>query len=296
MVHPRIVAFPDSQPGTGVLGPVDAGVLTRTSDVDNKFYGSKYVTQVDTCAPGASCSPGRRDYVWAPNAGDVHEYQQGVSDKRGSWTVQLRGAAPSGQAVQLSELTWSFKGALDADGGTPLDQTSFGYQYSAKGEQQLKSVFRDSVLGVAGSKSETQHSYDPTTNRLTKTIQHGWTSTFSGSTWSTAERYVGTFYFTNHSCLGDAADPLGRAVEVHGPCLVSGFNATNCDGGGPVPITQTFYWPLTESTARAGRVQKTVRFTNNVGLSCATAASLTTTYSTYDARGMLRLSRIPMAW
>ena len=282
MVHPRIASYPDSQPGTGVLGPVDAGVIQRTYDADSKSYGSRMVSYFDTCAPGTSCSPGTVNYVWAPNTGSVHEYQQGVSDKRGGWTVQLM---DPGQSPQLSELKWSFRGALDADGGTPLEQTSYAYQYTTKGEQQLKSVFRDSVLGPGGSKFETQRSHDPTTNRLTKTIQHGWTSSFSGSSWTTAERYVGTFYFTNHSCLGDAADPLGRVVEVHGPCLVSGFNATNCDGGGTVPITQTFYWPLTETSPRAGRVQKTVRFTNNVGLSCAAAANLTTTYSVYDARG-----------
>jgi RHS repeat-associated protein len=285
MQHPRTVDFLESQPGDGNPPPVDAGVLRRTYDVQaiqSQMPGARVVAAQDSCSAGAACSPGLKSFVWAPTSGSIHEYEQAVGDKRGNWRVRLRTA---GQNPAQSELQWVLLGATDQDGGTALDRTQYSYSYNSQGEQNLQSSFRDSVLGPLNSASETRRTYDSNSNQLTKSIQHGWTTVFDGTTWTTQERYIGTFYFTNHACLGDAADTLSRVVETHGPCLVSGFNAADCDGGGAVPITQSFYWPLTDTALRAGKLQKTVRFTNTNSTSCTAATSLTTTYSAYDVRG-----------
>jgi len=156
MAHPRTATFLDSQPGDGTPGPVDAGVRVRTYDAVPTAYGAQMASYLDTCSPGAACSPGWVQYVYYPNSGSIHQDMQAAGDKRGGWDVLLR---EPGQVPELSELRWKLHGAADADGGQALESTSYSYLYGAHGEQQLQSEFRDSVLGPGGSKTETRRSY-----------------------------------------------------------------------------------------------------------------------------------------
>jgi len=121
-------------------------------------------------------------------------------------------------------------------------------------------------------------------------IKSGWTNRFDSNTqsWINEQKFSGTFYFTSRVCSGEStADPLGRTLEVHGPCWVANETATDCAAGLTAPVTQYFYWPSTETVSnRANRMQRISQYANNAGpLACTGYSHLDTTYNAYDARG-----------
>src|SRR5207249_8973757 len=88
-------------------------------------------------------------------------------------------------------------------------------------------TLRTSLLQT-GADAETRTIYPTdgsgniTSKRVKATIRHGWTKVLdSTGTPQLTERYIGTFYFTDHRCSGDmTADSHDRTLELHGPCLV----------------------------------------------------------------------------
>lgn len=243
---------------------------------------------IDGCSNSMNCSPGTWRWEWdTNNSRPINPL--GVKDKRDNWVAYSYADAGVAGFPALREKRVEYRGAQNLDGGAALEVIRNGYVYGANSEQLTDYAEMDSVLGSAGSSARTKNVYDSTTNRRKATIRHGWTSVrdTSGS-WVTQERYIGTFYFTSHACESGAADPQGRTLEVHGPCLVSGFNATDCDvdTAGGVPITQYDYWPSTEVSNRVNRMQKISWFTSNGGPgSCSGYGKLETSYNAYDARG-----------
>jgi RHS repeat-associated protein len=216
-------------------------------------------------------------------------------DANGNWTAfahQLSGAVPANLGVAPPELTAVHEGATDESGSNALRSQSFSYEYGPAYEQRVKRTREKSVLAQGTSSSDertTVYQYDAATNRLKAAISSGYTQAYAGGPWLRSLRRVGTFYLTHRTCGADAgsahADPLGRTLEVHGPCLVNDENASDCNGLGTVPITQYEYYGADAPGGNAHRLKRKTVFTSNTGASCAGAVGLTTKYLAYDARG-----------
>ena len=121
-------------------------------------------------------------------------------------------------------------------------------------------------------------------SELTAGYSKGITGTAPVVPSSTAvQRYIGTFSFKTRSSGGNCTsgtDTLGRVVEVHGPCDVSGPTATDCPGTS-FPIRQLVYNDnLPVNVADRLRLAQTKSFPNG----CAGVA-LTVSYSSYDDFG-----------
>ncbi|MBL8951091.1 MAG: hypothetical protein JNK82_09960, partial [Myxococcaceae bacterium] len=147
------------------------------------------------------------------------------------------------------ETTTTFKGATSSNGTGALETTNHNYDYGSVGQTprgfpQLKVLDERASVLSTGQQSSTNYFYDTATNRLKGVIRRGYTQAFDEGTgtFSTVERFIGTFYFTSRVCSGGSADPLGRTLEVHGPCLVSSLSSTDCDVGSEAPITQYEYF------------------------------------------------------
>src|ERR1700687_5749777 len=252
----------------------------------------------DSCLDNqcANSSPGTVSWVFnqLPSSNFV---TQAVQDKRSSWMAYgyaVPQSLPADAGFLLpAERTAVYKGASTANGGNALEVTTYGYAYGGANqtprayEQLQNSEGGPSVL-QSGQNAFTQYIYDTATNRLKAAVKSGYTQTFDGVSWTRAQRFIGTFYFTRHACLNDADDTLGRTLEIHGPCLVAGLSSTDCDVA-PLansPITQYFYWPGSPSNNNANRLQRVSRFPQSGGpSSCSGFASLDTLYDNYNARG-----------
>ncbi|NTX35327.1 RHS repeat-associated core domain-containing protein [Myxococcus sp. CA033] len=161
-----------------------------------------------------------------------------------------------------------------------LEEETFSYTYGPNGEQLLAASEKPSVLGAAGQKARTYNRYDAT-GRLTATLRSGWTRVFDAATgtWSTQQRWNGTFYFTTRS--GESTpDALGRTLETHGPCWVASEAATDCATGTAFPTTRSYYWPETETSPRRNRLQKVAVYPTGFS-----GTPLETHSNTYDAAG-----------
>jgi len=296
------VTFPNMSRGDGQFtsGPPPAGrtYLMETTSVD---IGRRTKGYVDTCSPSSplcdATSPGTVSWTWIQLPGS-NFVTQAAQDKRGNWTAygySLPSSVPADAGFLLpSELTALYKGATSPDGGGALETVNYSYIYggttqSPRAYEQLRSAESRPSVVQSGQNAVTQYIYDASVNRLKAVIKSGYTQTWNGSTWATAQRYIGTFYFTRHVCLNESSDDaLGRTLEIHGPCLVAGPNSTDCDVAPTtnVPITQYFYWPANAANNNANRLQKVSRFPQNGGPSaCSAFASLDTTYGNYDALG-----------
>jgi RHS repeat-associated protein len=242
---------------------------------------------VDACS-GASClgaSPGATLYEFQPMDAGVGKLMipLGVQDKRGNWLAfSYSSVVPDGGVERVERRTiWTGASALSGTGA--LERADSAYGYGNDGTQLQTQTWQSSVL-ASGQSATARFGYDLFTNRLVSTIRSGYTKTFANGTWSgSAVRYVGTFNFTRHVCSSGSQDPLGRTLEVHGPCLVSGPNATDCSAG-TVPITQYAYYGATGDN-RANRLQSVTRFVNASATNCSSATALRTTLQTYDAFG-----------
>lgn len=218
------------------------------------------------------------------------------SDARGAWTTyqyQTPSASVSADGTpitsQQTELAGIALGSLDESGAEALLSLSQGFSYGAGGQQLLTNQAQPSVLqGGAQAKTHFTYAASPSNkgNRLTSTIREGWTKKLdSGGT--PVPRFVGTFSFVRHLCLGLSDDDLQqRTLEVHGPCLVSGATSTDCDvAGAPIPITQYFYGTGSGDASGAGSLREIRRLTNATGAGCASATYLSTRFDSYDSLG-----------
>ena len=273
--------------GDGTTGSPGLSSAYLTLDEYPSALAPRSFQRTDGCSVTKSCSPGTIDEEWSNYAAgptaDI-AYLKGTADKRTNWTAYVyaeHGAYPSIKP----EMTSRMRGALDKNGTSALDTESYTYIYGAYARQLLNNTQKISVLGGTGSSMLVTNFYDSSTNRLKATIRSGYSSVFNGTVWATQARNIGTFYFTNHACLGDAADALGRVLEVHGPCLVNGTTSTDCDAGGNVPLTQYFYWPSSAGGYLKNRLKQVSQFTAYAGGSCSAAKALTTTVDAYDGFG-----------
>jgi RHS repeat-associated protein len=143
---------------------------------------------------------------------------------------------------------------------------------------------------VAGQQAEVVRRYEPATHRLLSILHSGYTETFDSATgqWSgPVLQYTGLFAYNHYKCLGGQDTGGAQVLEVQGPCLVSGPEATGCQGN-DYPITQLHYYgpPGTEPTNRAGQVYKVVRYVRHGGpTACSGYPTLEQTFEAYEARG-----------
>ncbi|WP_408888349.1 RHS repeat-associated core domain-containing protein [Myxococcus faecalis] len=240
-----------------------------------------------------------QEYLW-------HQFGNGIAvslaekDFEDSWTVREWDGPPDGGVGGYPDLKRVHIGAEDRDGGSALESVSYDYTTATAGtslvvgERLLSEERKDSVLSMSGE-TVTRYAHDPVSNRLMSTIRSGYTRRLDGTTWDTSPvlRHVGTFYLTRHACTGSTADdPLGRVLEIHGPCWVDGPTATTCSAtlNTQVPVTQHHYWPANAPGNNAHRLHKSVRFPSTTGsTSCTGQASLETTYSNYNLWGQPQL-------
>jgi RHS repeat-associated protein len=296
--------------GDGVPG----SSLSWTSVIDGidaswAHSGARVWRIVDSCDGGAcnGMSQGSMRWEYACNPLPYPSFSalQAAKDKRDNWRFYDYQRADAGIVAAadvdagmylLPEERVEKLGATDINGLNPLLTTTFGYTYGSVGqtprayEQLRQTTERDSIAtSTPNAKARTRNVYDVATNRLKATINSGWTQRFDSTTqtWVTEQKYSGTFYFTSRVCTGESTpDPLGRTLEIHGPCWVTGEDATDCPAGTATPVTQYFFWPGTETSNRANRLQKVSRYPNNGGpTNCMGVSRLDTTYNQYDPRG-----------
>jgi len=302
-----------ARPGDGVPG----SSLSSTRVIDGleaawAYSGARVWRITDNCDGGACNGMSQGTMQWEYNCDSVASYPsfsslQAVKDKRDNWRFygyQRPDAgivAPADLAAGMylmPEEQVEKLGTTDLNGSNPLQTKTFGYTYGSVGQtprayEQLRELTeRDSVAAPSGTpnaKARTRNVYDPVTNRLKATINSGWTQRFDTTTqtWLTEQRFYGTFYFTTRVCTGESTpDPLGRTLEVHGPCWVTNESAADCPAGIAAPVTQYFFWLSTETSNRRNRLQKESRFPNNGGpANCSGFAHLDTMYNQYDVRG-----------
>lgn len=266
-----------------------------------------------TCDPSqGSClgvpSPLSRLWTLAVKTPEVYGkvfVPKGGGDTNGYWTAYEHGlatAVPREMGIPPPELTAMHQGATDDVGSNALRSQYYSYEYGPAYEQRVKTVREKSVLASTTdtpNERSTVYHYDAITNRLKASINSGYSPTLLTNkylpVWFTGLRRVGTFYLTHRTCGPGAGvdDPLGRTLEVHGPCLVTDENATDCNGQGPLPITQYEYYPPDAPGNSANRLKRKTVFTNNRTLTCEGAQGLATEYLAYDARGHVVQSRDP---
>ncbi len=266
-----------------------ASFVRTAATLGPRMYERQDCPPNTTCPDSANAGTERWESATLAN-GDV--VITGVKDKRDGWTAHAYAPPDAGSSIRHSELRTTLRGALAADGGSALERTDFAYSYNgsppggtAAFEQRRTQETRASVL-QSGQNTVRRYQYDTATNRLKSVIESGYTRTFNGTSWSTVQRFIGTFYFTNHVCLAGTADSYGRVAEVHGPCLVASATATDCNVSAPnYPITQYFYWPA-GSGANTMRLQRVAKLTQATSVTaCSGAASIDTTFDNYDSRG-----------
>ncbi|MFP2928002.1 RHS repeat-associated core domain-containing protein [Pyxidicoccus sp. 3LG] len=230
---------------------------------------------------------------------------RGAKDSNGSWTAyvhQLSSAVPNTMGVPPPELTAVHGGATADVGSNALRSQYYSYEYGPAYEQRVKSTREKSLLAAdfeTPNERTTVYRYDASTSRLGATINSGYTHELvagqGAQGWLRSFRRIGTFYLTHRSCGAGAGvpDALGRTLEVHGPCLVTDENASDCSGQGRIPITQYEYYPPDAPGNNARRLKRKTVFTDNTSLDCSGATGLTTEYLDYDVRGHVTRSRDP---
>src|SRR5262249_36868113 len=260
-------------------------VFTTSFAPDQKVHG-----YTESCGTSAACSPGTKNWEWEqfPSGRTLNVAEK---DKRGNWTARSATEVAVSDTAQIENRT-SFRGATDAIGSGALERVDFAYNYSAPvgrpPVQQVQTETRGSVFSP-GQNTTISYGHDNATGRLTSVIRTGFTQAYSGGVWATSQRSIGTFYFTKRICTGEQRDdPLGRVLEVHGPCLVSGPGAVDCDVAplANTPVTQYAYFDANTASNDANQLQSVKRFSQTTGpTGCSSSPALTTSYAGYDARG-----------
>jgi len=285
--------------GDGTTGNPGLTAAYLTLSMYPSYLAPRAFQRTDSCTNSKSCSPGTIDVEWSNYAGANTYYvafQKGTQDKRGNWTAYTYDQylyGTGGPPFVIPEKTSTMTGAIDVNGTSALETEAYSYIYGLYTRQLLNTSQKASVLGGSGAVEQVNNTYDPTTNRLKSVIRSGYTNLYNGASWVTQARYLGTFYFLNHACLGDANDALQRVLEVHGPCLVNGTSSTDCDGGGNVPLMQYTYYPASAGGFLSNRLKQVSQFPGYVGGSCSGAKALTTTFGGYDGFGNATQSTDP---
>ncbi len=260
------------------------------------FRHRKYrAIQADTCGAAEACSPGFDN--WIPgSAGSTTQCNdnppnffpamiQGYVNKVGNATsfpvatydagmpnplylqsLSGRGGYWSGQAAGLGTIT----GLLESEG--------YSWRIAPNGTPKKSRVSRLSVLVGGGTYSDTFLDYDVTAGgglRLKSEITSGYTKD-AFSTWSTVQRFRGTFYRPL------AGDVLNRTGDVEGPCWVASATATACDSSnGTWPVTRFEYHPIGPASGKnSGRLYRVSTFAADAGM-----APLVTQFSDYTEEG-----------
>ena len=279
----RTVTSSTARAGDETNAAVSLATTYETVSNVGQLLEPRLYSRTDACADAGSCSPGTERWEWACSSDAGIGFEKAYQDKRGNWEAYTRLVVDAGYGRQVLELTKTQKGAADMNGANALEETRYQYLYGDGGVQLLAREDRDSVLGGAGQVATTYYAYDTNSNRLKSVIRSGFTASADAGTWSTGRRYLGTFYFTNQPCEGGGTpDPLGRTLEVHGPCWVSSETATDC-AASPYPVTQYGYWPANDPANRRNQLATVTRRTGTGG-SC-TGTALTTQLSQYDGLG-----------
>jgi RHS repeat-associated protein len=276
-------------------GGSGSGTLLRTYVLPLESAGvheMRLVRTEDSCSDN-TCSPGIVHDQWkCGNDATNPNYEFASRDKRGNWVVRQYGDAGSGITYpSLRELRSVKYGATDFNGTNALATTNYTWAYGPNQQQLFDGGTMPSVLGG----SPMQFKYNYVGNRLVSIIQGGSTRTYSGGSWSTTTRNVGTFFLTRRTCSGESTDDdLYRTVEVHGPCLADSLTATDCSGSlDSYPVTQYVYYD-SGATNDSRRLKKVIQYPQPTPGSCPSvnAASgtganlkLETTFSSYDPRG-----------
>ncbi|WP_248543351.1 RHS repeat-associated core domain-containing protein [Myxococcus fulvus] len=263
------------------------------------FAESWRVRTVARPCPEASSCTQTQEFVW-------HQFDTGPAvvraekDFEDNWTVREWEGPADGGVGGYAELKRVHIGAEDRDGGSALETVSFDYTDamagtgSVVGERMRTEERQDSILSPSGE-VVTRYAHDPATNRLKSVIRSGYSQGLQGSTWDATPvlKHVATFYLTRHACTGSSVDdPLGRVLEIQGPCWVDGPTATSCSTSlnSQVPVAQYHYWPASASGYNAHRLQKVVRFASTTGsASCTGHTGLETAYSNYNLWGQPQL-------
>ncbi|MCP3062971.1 hypothetical protein LXT21_29725 [Myxococcus sp. K38C18041901] len=256
-------------------------------------------TVARSCLEASSSCTQTQEFTW-------HQFGTGPAvvraekDFEDNWTVREWEGPGDGGVGGYAELKRIHIGAEDRDGGSALETVSFGYTDalagtgSIVGERMRTEERQDSVLFLSGE-VVARYTHDPATNRLKSVIRSGYSQGLQGSTWDASPvlKHMGTFYLTRHTCTGSTVDdPLGRVLEIQGPCWVDGPTATSCSTSlnSQVPVTQYHYWSASASGYNAQRLQKVVRFASTTGSTlCTGHAGLETTYDNYNLWGQPQL-------
>ncbi|WP_224362470.1 RHS repeat-associated core domain-containing protein [Hyalangium versicolor] len=269
--------------GKGDGTAADAG-FTRAFETLPNFgqqLEPRFYQLTDSCGlNNFACSPGTVRHEWTCTTPTSPGYEQAVKDKRGNWEV-YEYAQDGGVPTTPLERIAVKRGATDKNGTGALETKRYEYTYGPNGEQLLAAEKQDTLLGPSGQYARTDSIYEPGTTRMKAIIQSGWTrirDDISG-TWSSERRFIGTFFFTSRIASGESTpDPLGRTLEVHGPCFVSGVSATDC-ASSQYPLTQYHYWPDTESSSRRNRLKSISRYASPI------STPNVVTFTQYDAWG-----------
>ncbi|WP_146210166.1 RHS repeat-associated core domain-containing protein [Vitiosangium sp. GDMCC 1.1324] len=278
---PQVKQATDSLVGRGD-GTETAASLTYTYETLSN-YGQQLAPRLyrttEACSPSQACSAGSERTEWTCSAAGMPGHEAARKDKRDNWEVY--GYSMSSEAQPRLERTSVKRGASDMFGTGALEEQTFSYTYGANGEQLPQATEEQSVLGGTGARKRTASVYDES-GRQKAVIESGWTLVRNGDgSWTPTRRFVGTFNFTSHISSGESIpDPLGRTMEVHGPCVVSSESATDCSAAGDYSLTRYDYYPSTAAESVRNRLQKVSVYPTRTS-----TAPLTTEYLAYDARG-----------
>ncbi|MFT3769926.1 MAG: RHS repeat protein [Minicystis sp.] len=280
--------------GAGTLGNTDLMKEFLVELLDGQ--GPTVRSATEWCI-GASCGDAQlRSSAWnwislGTTGKQVPDWAQ---DYLGAYTKYAFATGPSGNP----ELVGLYAGASSAAGAGALSSTWFAYKNGTSPSsfvpRLVDSEARPSVL-MQGAQATTKYRYDAQ-NRVVAKIQTGYTREFQSGTWGTVQRFIGTFYFTHQECASSSApeDPLGRVVEIHGPCEVDSIDDTDCRGGEVIPLTQLVYYPANAAGNNANRLERVRVFTDGRTDYCEDDTNpFETVYTQYDARGRVRESVDP---
>ncbi len=265
-------------------GTEGSAFLTSTYETLSN-YGQQMAPRLyqttESCTPGEACSPGSERTEWACSSAGTPGHEAARKDKRDNWEVYGY-SLPTDTQPRL-ERTRVKRGASDMLGTGALEEQTFSYTYGSNGEQLPRTIEERSVLGGSGEHRRTLNVYEAGSNRRKAVIERGWTrERASDGSWTTKPRLVGTFSFTSHVSLGvTTPDPLGRTMEVHGPCIVTREDATDCELS-DYPLTRYSYHA---NSSTVGVHQRNRLASVEVYPTRTTTKPLKTLFSEYDKRG-----------
>ncbi|RKG65578.1 hypothetical protein D7V80_22840 [Corallococcus sp. CA054B] len=189
---------------------------------------------------------------------------------------------------------------ISGTGGVAKPTTSAVFaNYPANASSSPWKPVQQSVETIASvlqpsAQATTRTVQDEVTGFRKAVIRSGYTQRFddvAGTFSGPVLEHRAVFFFNHLRCLGESDTGGTLLKEVHGPCAVSGPEATDCSGT-DFPITQYQYYgpasgPPSENYGNtANRLKQVVRYLSHGGAqSCAGAPSLITRFDRYDARG-----------